>query len=103
MKDFYITITGTQYYQGSEFIKPEMEIKLEKDPENEYDKEAIKAEMRGIGKIGYVANSVGTVIGESISAGRLYDKIGDEASATVLYVLPGGVLCSIVAEDEHPS
>lgn len=34
-----------------------------------------------------------TVVGESYSAGRLYDKIGDEATGTVLYVLPKGVLC----------
>ena len=44
-------------------------------------------------QIGYVANSPYTVIGESMSAGRIYDKIGDEAAGTVLYVLPKGVLC----------
>ena len=32
-------------------------------------------------------------IGESMSAGRLYDKIEDMAIGTVLYVLPQGVLC----------
>ena len=51
-----------------------MKIKLEKDPDNKYDKEAIKVMYDGLGKIGYVANS-STVIGESMSAGRLYDKI----------------------------
>ena len=45
--------------------------------DNEYDKEAIKVTYEGLGKIGYVANSSYTVIGESMSAGRLYDKIGD--------------------------
>ena len=33
----------------------------------------------------YVANSPYTVAGESYSAGRLYDKIGDTAEGTVLY------------------
>ena len=55
------------------------ERKLEKEPDNEYDKEAIKVTYEGLGKIGYVANSSYTVIGESMSAGRLYDKIGDAA------------------------
>mgnify|MGYP000817011536 CR=1 FL=1 len=44
-------------------------IRLEKEPDNEYDKEAIKVTYEGLGKIGYVANSSYTVIGDSMSAG----------------------------------
>lgn len=54
-----------------------MTIHLIKDPDNEHDNEAIRAEMDGLGKIGYVANSPHTIVGESYSAGRLYDKIDD--------------------------
>lgn len=68
---------------------------LEKEPDNEYDKEAIQVKMEGLGCIGHVANSSYTVLGESYSAGRLYDKIGDKASGKVLYVLPTGVLCKL--------
>ena len=91
----YITITGTCHYYGQEFIEPGMTIHLIKDPDNEYDREAIRAEMDGLGKIGYVANSPHTVVGESYSAGRLYDKIPDTIDSKVLYVLPGRVLCTI--------
>ena len=57
-------------------------------------------EHRLFRQIGYVANSPYTVVGESYSAGRLYDKIGDEATGTVLYVLPKGVLCVLdLSED----
>ena len=52
--------------------------------------------MEKIGKIGYVANSPFTVKGESMSAGRLYDKIGDKAKAKVVFVVDGGVVCRIV-------
>ena len=90
-----ITITGTCHYYGQEFIKPGMKIQLIKDPENKYDREAIRAEVKGIGKIGYVANSPQTVLGESMSAGRLYDRIGDEAAGIVRYVLPDGVVCEL--------
>ena len=45
------------------------------------------------GKIGYVANSPATVLGESMSAGRLYDRMGDAAQGTVIYVLNGGAIC----------
>lgn len=64
------------------------------DPD-EYDKEAIKVTYEGLGKIGYVANSSYTVIGESMSAGRLYDKIGDSAYAKVILVTPAGTICKI--------
>lgn len=70
---------------------------------NEFDKEAIKVEMDGLGRVGYVANSPYTVQGESMSAGRLYDRIGDTAVGVVRYVLPQSVLYELVlakAEDE---
>ncbi|MBP5305601.1 MAG: DNA-binding protein [Lachnospiraceae bacterium] len=98
MAEIYFTIAGTKYHHGSEFMKPEMRVKLVKEPDNEVDTEAIKVEMAGLGLVGYVANSPYTVVGESYSAGRLYDKIGDEARGTVLYVLPDGVLCTIDPE-----
>lgn len=98
MKAIYITVTGMNYYFGNEFIEREMKVNLIKDTENEYDKEAIQVELEGLGKIGYVANSPHTVIGESMSAGRVYDRIADSATATVMYVLPQGLLCSVDEE-----
>ena len=72
-----------------------MTVKLVKEPDNEYDREAIRVELEGLGLVGYVANSPYTVVGESYSAGRLYDKIGDTAEGTVLYVLPEGIVCYV--------
>ena len=95
MEKIYITITGMNHYQGTDFLKKGMKVRLIKEPDNQYDKEAIRAELEGLGKIGYVANSVGTVLGDSISAGRLYDKIGDTAEAKVRFVLARGVICSV--------
>ncbi len=103
MAEIYFTITGTCHWHGTEFIEPNMKVKLVKEPDNEVDKEAIKVMMRGVGQIGYVANSTYTVLGESMSAGRIYDKIGDEAIGTVLYVLPKGVICTLdVKKHSHP-
>ena len=39
--------------------------------------------------------SAHTVIGESMSAGRIYDKIGDTAKAKVVLVTPHGTICSL--------
>ena len=70
-------------------------FKLIKEPDNEYDKEAILVKMEGIGKLGYVANSPYTVLGDSMSAGRLYDRIGEKAYGKVILVTPQGTLCKI--------
>ena len=93
MEDIYFTVAGTDHRYGSEFFEPGMKVDLVKEPDNEYDREAIKVMLEGLGHVGYVANSPYTVQGESFSAGRLYDKIGDTAEGSVLYVLPNGVLC----------
>jgi hypothetical protein len=93
MKDVYFTITGMNHYYGSEFLKKGMKVKLIKEPDNEYDKEAIRVELKGIGKIGYVANSPYTVIGESRSAGRLYDLMNEKAKGKVMLVTPKGAVC----------
>ena len=95
MAKIYFTLTGTKHYFGTEFLEPGMKIELEKEPDNEYDKEAIRIKLEGLGKIGYVANSPYTVLGDSMSAGRLYDKIGDKASGKVVIVTPQGVICRL--------
>ena len=83
MEKIYFTIAGTFFYHGKDFFEKDMKVKLIKEPDNDFDKEAIKVEVEGLGLVGYVANSPGTVIGESYSAGRLYDKIDDTAIGTV--------------------
>ena len=87
MSKTYITLTGTQYYHGKDFLKPGMKVQLVKEPDIKYDNEAFVVRLVGLGDIGLVANSVHTVVGESISAGRLYDRISKKAYAKVLRVL----------------
>ena len=73
-----------------------MIVYLKKEKDNEYDKEAISVNLPGLGKIGYVANSPYTVLGESYSAGRLYDKISEEARGKVRFILDRGVICELI-------
>lgn len=70
MSKIYFTLTGTKHYFGKELFE-------------------------GLGKIGYVANSSYTVIGDSMSAGRIYDKIGDTAKAKVVLVTEYGTICRL--------
>ena len=99
MNKVYFTIAGTHHYFGKEFIESGMEVKLVKEPDNKYDKEAIKVELEGLGKIGYVANSTYSVLGDSMSAGRLYDRVGEVAYGVVKYVLSQGVLCELIKKE----
>ena len=100
MRKYWFTITGTDYRYGKDFLEPGMEVRLIKEPDNEVDREAIRVELEGIGIIGYVANSVYTVLGESYSAGRLYDKIPEKIAGIVRYNLDRGVICDVVVADE---
>lgn len=100
MEKIYFTIAGTNHHHGSEFMEPETTVILKKEPDNEYDTEAIRVEMEGLGLVGYVANSTYTRIGESRSAGRIYDMIGNTARGIIRYVLNNGVLCELKQEEE---
>lgn len=99
MNKMFFTIAGTQFFHGKDFFEKDMKVKLVKEPDNPFDKEAILVKLEGLGDVGHVANSPYTVIGESYSAGRLYDKIGDTAEGTVLYVVDNGVLGFVTIDE----
>lgn len=89
------TLTGAKYYYGTDFLKEGMKVRLVKEPDNDYDSEAIRVEVKGLGTVGYVANSPYTVKGDSMSAGRIYDKIDSTAKGKILYVFPGYAVCKL--------
>ena len=101
MEKRYFTITGLNYYYGREFLKEGMKVKLIKEPDNEHDSEAIRVEIKSLGKIGYVANSPYTVIGNSRSAGRIYDTFEDKTKGKVVFITSKGVLCEL-KESKNP-
>ena len=92
---YYVTLTGLNYRFGTAPFQVGQKVTLVKEPENAYDCEAVSAELPGLGKVGYVANSTRTVAGNCCSAGRLYDKIGDTAVAKVKYILENAVVCKV--------
>lgn len=96
MSNTYFAVTGLNHYYGDSFLEKEMIVYLKKEKDNEYDKEAISVNLPGLGKIGYVANSPYTVLGESYSAGRLYDKMSEETSGKVKFILDKGVICELI-------
>jgi hypothetical protein len=74
-------------------------VKLVKEKDNEYDEDAIRVELPFIDTIGYVANSTSSVYKGTHSAGRLYDKIGDEAFAQIMFVTHSSAIALILPPD----
>ena len=99
-KTYFVTITGLNHYYGAKPFEIGRIIKLIKEPDNEYDNEAIVAFLPFIDKIGYVANSTNTVYQGTISAGRLYDKIEDYAYARVMFVTHSSVIALVLDKDD---
>ena len=97
---YFVTITGINHYYGKKPFGIGRIVKLIKDKDNEYDKEAIAAYLPFIETIGYVANSVNTVYDGTVSAGRLYDKIDDYAYARVMFVTHASVIALVLDKED---
>ena len=97
--NIFITITGTKYYYGMKAFEIGRIIKLVKETNNEYDQEAIRAELPFIDKVGYVANSANTVVKGTFSGGRIYDSFEKEVFAQVLFITHDSVICMLIYED----
>lgn len=55
---YYVTLTGLNYRFGTQPFTVGQKVKLVKEPENDFDREAIRAELPGLGKVGYVPTAL---------------------------------------------
>lgn len=99
MDEKFVTITAMDYYLGLKPFKIGRKVRLVKEKDNEYDSEAIRVELPYIDTIGYVANSINTVFDGTLSAGRVYEKIGDSAVAQVMFITHSSVIAKIIDEN----
>lgn len=96
MKDTYITITGMNHYYGLQPFSIGKKIKCRKEKDNPYDSEAIKAVMKEIGTVGYVANSPYTVAVGTMSSGRIYEKVRKKFVVEVMFITSSKVICKVI-------
>ena len=82
-KDELFTITGRKFYKKNIKLTPGMALKLVKEPDNDYDKDAIAVYAENE-KIGYVANNDYTRYKSTSSASELQDKIQNTAQGSYL-------------------
>lgn len=99
-QELFTTIVGLKNYEGNKVFKIGSIVKLVKEPDNDYDLEAIACEIKYIGKSGYIANSTKTVTKGRMSAGRIYDKINDISFCEVKFVSTDSVIAKVLNEEE---
>lgn len=92
----YITIVGTFKYFGPEIFKINQTLWLEKEPNNDYDEEAIRVVSETGATLGYVANSMHTKAKGTRSAGRIYDTFEDKAKIQVRFILKDSIIAQII-------
>jgi hypothetical protein len=102
MSKRYVTIVGLSHYFGIAPFSIEKKVKCVKEPGNPFDSEAIRVKMKGIGTVGYIGNSTHSVVTGTMSAGRLYDKIGNKFKVRVLFICSNFVIGEIVENEPVP-
>lgn len=100
MENTFVTITGVRNYYGMKPFKVGKIFRIVKEEDNDYDEEAIRAELPMIDTIGYVANSANTVFAGTVSAGRLYDKIDDYAYAQTMFITHSSVIALVLSPEQ---
>lgn len=100
MENTFVTITGVRNYYGMKPFKVGKIFRIFKEDDNDYDEEAIRAELPMIDTIGYVANSANTVFAGTVSAGRLYDKIDDYAYGKVMFVTHSSAIVLVLDKED---
>lgn len=99
MEEMYVTVTGYANYYGKKPFSIGNVLICEKDPSNKFDSEAIIVRLPIIGTVGFIANSVHNTAGGTMSAGRIYDKVGDKFYIRVLFTTQSKIICKVEKGD----
>ena len=96
----FVTINCLNMFYGKKPFEIGRVVRLIKEPDNEYDKEAIGVYLPFIDKIGYIANSAKTVYAGTFSAGRAYDLFDDYAYAKIMFVTHSCAIGLLLAKED---
>lgn len=96
MKDKYITLAGMNHYYGFTPFKVGKKIKCQKDKSNPYDTDAIRAKIKGVGTVAYVANSPYTTATGTYSASRIYSKVKKNFVVEVMFITNSKIICKVI-------
>ena len=82
-EDILVTVVGG--FNNEYLLKKGSIFKIIKEPDNLHDMEAIAVKYNDE-TIAYIANSVGTVVKGTMSAGRIYDKFDIDSEIEIIFV-----------------
>lgn len=97
----YVTITGTNHYYDQTPFRVDGLIRCSKEPSNRHDGEAIRCHLPMLGTVGYIANSTYTVAGGTMSAGRLYDRVGERFYVRVMFITQSAIIGRVETADRQ--
>ena len=95
----YVTIVGSKYYNIHEPLPVGIQLMCRKEADNNYDDESIEVFAPNGRKVGCVANSVATKANGTMSAGRIYDKVGEYFLVRVCFAFQSSSIC--IVEDKN--
>ena len=98
--DLYVTVVGFNHYYGKRSFSIGKRMRCIKETDNCYDDDAIKVLMPEIGKVGYIANSPLTKAEGTLSASRIYDRVGESFIAEVMFMTESKVICHVLSPEE---
>lgn len=96
MKEKYVTITGMNHYYGVQPFAVGKKLKCIKEPDNPFDSEAIKVVVKGIGKVGYIANAPYTKATGTLGAGGISSCVKKKFKVEVMFITSSKVICRVV-------
>ncbi len=97
----FVTVVGQKFFEHSNKLQVGNIVLFAKDYENQFDDEAIAVLMKGVGQIGYVANSTSTVARGTKSAGRIYDTFGEICYGVVRFILKQNAIIELLDHHEY--
>ena len=86
-ESIYVTVNHLDEFMPVMNLKVGDILTLKKDPDNEYDDEAIAVYTKENYKCGYVANSVYSVARGTFSAGRAYNLFEECCDCTIMFII----------------
>lgn len=99
LEGVFVTITGFRNYYDKIPFSIGARFLCAKEPGNAYDTEAIRVLAPNGHTVGYVANSVHTKANGTMSAARVYDRVGDLFWVEVCFSTQSKIICQITDFD----
>ncbi len=95
----FVTVCGFSAYRGIEPFNIGARFMCQKEPNNPHDDEAIRVMDESGVTIGYLANGGSTRANGTLSASRVYDRVGSLFVIEVWFTTRTKVICKVVHFD----